>query len=155
MIKNVLTIFLTDVDVERLFNMIKNVVIYRRKRLNLKTIETIMMIKYDMQNTAKYVAIEKNTFMIMFSEKIFVDELKFNARDSALFKLIDDDDDISEQKVSNNDENQIHIANNNNIEKLNFDFENVMSTINKRRRLNDDYFDDDNEMQSTKNDSMF
>ena len=155
MIKNVLAIFLTDVDVERLFNMIRNVVIYRQKRLNFKTIETNMMIKYDMQNTAEYVAIEKNIFIIMFSEKNFVDELKFNARDSAFFKLIDDDDDINEQKISNSDENQIRIANDNDIEKLNFDFENVMSTINKRRRLNDDYFDDDNEMQSTKNDSMF
>ena len=155
MIKNVLTIFLIDVDIERLFNMIKNVVTYWRNWLNFKIIETIMMIKYNMQITTKYFAIKINFFVVKFNEKMFVDELTFNARDFAFFKLIDDDDVLNEQKISNNDENQIRIVSDNNIEKLNFDWKISMSTINKRQRLNDDYFDEINNMQSLKNDDTF
>ncbi len=50
MIKNVLTISCFDVDVERLFNLTRDVIIYRRDRLNSNIIETIMMIKYNLNN---------------------------------------------------------------------------------------------------------
>jgi hypothetical protein len=50
MIKNVLTISCFDVDVERLFNLTRDVITYRRNWLNSDIIETIMMIKYNLNN---------------------------------------------------------------------------------------------------------
>ena len=63
------------------------------------------MIKYDMQITAKYFAIEIDFFVVKFNEEMFIDKLTFNARDFAFFKLIDDDDVWNEQKIPNNNEN--------------------------------------------------
>ena len=68
------------------------------------------MIKCDMQITAKNFAIEIDFFVVKFNEKMFIDKLIFNARDFAFFKLIDDDNVLNEQKISNNDEYQIRIV---------------------------------------------
>ena len=46
MAKNVLTISYVKIEIKRLFNMTKNVIIYCQGRLNLKIIETIMLIKF-------------------------------------------------------------------------------------------------------------
>ena len=80
-----------------------------------------MMIKYNMQITAKYFTIKNDFFVVIFSEEIFIDELIFNVCNSAFFKLIDDDNVFNKQKISNNDKNQIRIVSDNNIKKLNFD----------------------------------
>ncbi len=50
MIKNVLMISCFDVDVKQLFNLIQDVITYRRDRLNSNIIKTIMMIKYNLNN---------------------------------------------------------------------------------------------------------
>jgi hypothetical protein len=45
MIKNILSIFVFDVEVERLFSMTKNIVTYRRNRFHEDIIENIMIFK--------------------------------------------------------------------------------------------------------------
>jgi hypothetical protein len=45
MIKNILSIFIFDVEVKRLFSMMKNVVTYRRNRFHENIIENIMIFK--------------------------------------------------------------------------------------------------------------
>jgi hypothetical protein len=45
MTKDVLTILVSDVDVERLFSMTRDVVIFRRNRFHDATIENIMILK--------------------------------------------------------------------------------------------------------------
>jgi hypothetical protein len=45
MIKNILSIFVFDVEVERLFSMTKDVVTYRRNRFHKEIIENIMILK--------------------------------------------------------------------------------------------------------------
>jgi ABC-type multidrug transport system fused ATPase/permease subunit len=45
MIKNILSIFVFDVEVKRFFSMTKNVVTYRRNRFHKKIIENIMIFK--------------------------------------------------------------------------------------------------------------
>jgi hypothetical protein len=45
MIKNILSIFVFDVEVERLFSMTKNVITYRRNRFHEDIIENIMIFK--------------------------------------------------------------------------------------------------------------
>ncbi len=72
MTKNVLAISCFDVEVKRLFNLAKNVIIYRRKRLNFQTIETMMMIKYNL-NYKKL-----NDSLSSLNES-FVDEFSSNA----------------------------------------------------------------------------
>jgi hypothetical protein len=45
MIKNILSIFVFDVEIERLFSMTRNVVTYRRNRFHEEIIENIMILK--------------------------------------------------------------------------------------------------------------
>jgi hypothetical protein len=45
MTKDVLTILVSDVDVERLFSMTRDVVIFRRNRFHDATIENIIILK--------------------------------------------------------------------------------------------------------------
>jgi hypothetical protein len=45
MIKNILSIFVFDVEVKRLFSMTKNVIMYRRNRFHENIIENIMIFK--------------------------------------------------------------------------------------------------------------
>jgi hypothetical protein len=45
MIKNILSIFIFDVEVERLFSMTKDVVTYRRNEFHENIIENIMIFK--------------------------------------------------------------------------------------------------------------
>ncbi len=74
MTKNVLTVSFSKINIERLFNITRNVIIYRCDRLNLDTIETIIMIKYNLSNKR---ALNENElfFLIMMnflSTKIFL-----------------------------------------------------------------------------------
>ena len=45
MTKNVLSIFADDVEIEKLFNQIRNIIYYRWTRLHATTIETLMMLR--------------------------------------------------------------------------------------------------------------
>ncbi len=50
MTKDVLAILCSNVEVKRFFNLAKDFIIYRRKRLNSQMIEIVMMIKYNLNN---------------------------------------------------------------------------------------------------------
>jgi hypothetical protein len=72
MTKDVLAIFCSDVEVKRLFNLAKNVITYRKERLNFQTIEIVMMIKYNLNH-------EESNDSLSSSNEFFVDELLSNA----------------------------------------------------------------------------
>ncbi len=84
MTKDVLAIFCFDVEIKRLFNLAKNVIIYKRKRLNSQTIEIVMMIKYNLNN-------EKSNDSLSSSNESFVDEFSSNASFVLSFVLIEND----------------------------------------------------------------
>ena len=54
LIKDILAISLIGVGVKRLFNIIHNIIIYRRSRFILITIEVIIMIRYNEINNTYY-----------------------------------------------------------------------------------------------------
>ena len=54
MIKNVLNIFVFNVDIERLFFLIRDVIDYRQNRLHEQIIENIMIFKKNLQIVKKY-----------------------------------------------------------------------------------------------------
>ena len=151
MTKNVLTISFADVDVKRLFNMTKNVMTYRRERLNFRIIKIIMMIKYDMQNTIDYVVIEINVFVFINSNEIFANELFFNFYIFAFLIVIENEND--------NENNNLFIekkfkkiSNDNNTKFLNFDAEFMFS---KRKRLHNDNFEILNQFQLLTNNRKY
>ncbi len=84
MTKNVLAIFCFDVEVKRLFNLARNVIIYKRKRLNFQTIEIVMMIKYNLNN-------KKLNDSLSSSNEFFVDEFSLNAFFVLSLVLIEND----------------------------------------------------------------
>jgi len=48
MIKNVLVIFIVNIEIEQLFNITQDIIIYQRDQLNKEIIEIIIMIKFDL-----------------------------------------------------------------------------------------------------------
>ncbi len=84
MTKNVLAIFCFDVEVKRLFNLARNVIIYKKILLNSQTIEIMMMIKYNLNNK------ELNDFLSS-SNEFFVDEFSLNVFFVLSFVLIEND----------------------------------------------------------------
>ena len=50
LIKDILVILFVKIEVKRLFNIIRNIIVYRRSRLILITIEVIIMIRYNKIN---------------------------------------------------------------------------------------------------------
>ncbi len=93
MTKNVLAIFCSDVEVKRFFNLARNVIIYRRKRLNSQTIEIVMMIKYNLNN-------EKLKDSLSLSNEFFVNELSSNA--SFVLSLVLIENDASSKHLNEN-----------------------------------------------------
>ncbi len=83
MTKNVLTMSCFDVKVKRLFNFARDVIIYRRKRLNSHTIELMMMIKYNLN----YDEMNDSSF---FNE-YFANEFFFDASQILSLLLIEND----------------------------------------------------------------
>ncbi len=83
MTKNVLTMWCFDVKIKRLFNLARNVIIYKKKRLNSHIIESMMMIKYnlnynEMNNSSSF-------------NKYFANEFSFDESQTLLFILIEND----------------------------------------------------------------
>jgi len=92
MAKDVLAIPIAGVGVERLFNMARDVITYRRGRLNGETIEAIMMIKFDLLQHQKLgqdysAAISQDT-----TEDLFPDEADTDTEDPPYVFIPDDDD---------------------------------------------------------------
>jgi hypothetical protein len=93
MTKDVLAISCSDVEVERFFNLARNVITYRRERLNSQTIETMMMIKYNLNY-------EEWNDSLSSSNEFFADELSSNA--SRALSLILIEDDASSEQINEN-----------------------------------------------------
>jgi hypothetical protein len=84
MIKDVLAISCFDVEVKRLFNLAKDVITYKKKRLNSQTIEIVMMIKYNLNDEELFDSSSS-------SNDSFADKLSSNAFRTLLFILIEND----------------------------------------------------------------
>jgi hypothetical protein len=93
MTKDVLVISCSNVEVKRFFNLAKDVIIYKRERLNSQTIETMMMIKYNLNY-------EKLNDSLSSSNEFFADELSSNASRALSFILIEDD--ASSKQINEN-----------------------------------------------------
>jgi hypothetical protein len=102
MTKNVLAISCSNVEIKRFFNLARNVIIYRRKRLNFQTIETMMMIKYNLNY-------EKSNDFLSSSNEFFADEFSSNAFRVLSFILIENDA-SSKQINKNSQENDIALT---------------------------------------------
>jgi hypothetical protein len=106
MIKDVLTISYFNVDVERLFNLTRDVIIYRRDRLNLNIIETIMMIKYNLNNIR---FINESEIVFLNDDKSFANEIVFDFCDDLSFineNDENDEDDENDEVNQDNEENE-------------------------------------------------
>jgi hypothetical protein len=93
MTKNVLAILCSDVEVERLFNLARDVITYRRERLNSQTIEIVMMIKYNLNHE------ESNDFLSS-SNEFFADEFSSNASRALSLVLIENN--ASSEQINEN-----------------------------------------------------
>ena len=77
--------------------MIKNVINYRRKRLNFHIIEIIIMIKFVAMNKQRY---SSHDIDFDSTDKVFANELTTNAQNFLSFVMIDDDNsDEYEKKI--------------------------------------------------------
>ncbi len=83
MTKDVLTMSCFDVEVKRFFNLVRNVIIYKKKRLNFHTIEFVMMIKYNL-------SYDEANDSLSFNE-YFANELSFNASQTLSLIIIEND----------------------------------------------------------------
>ena len=95
MIKNILTIFCTNVKIKQLFNIIKNVINYRRKRLNFYIIKVIMMIKFVAMNQQRY---SSHDIDFDSTDEIFTNELTTNAQIFLSFVMINNDNNNKYEK---------------------------------------------------------
>ena len=61
LVKNILIILFIEVEVERLFSIVRDVIIYSRSKFILITIEVIMIIRYNkINNTYNSLTINQN-----------------------------------------------------------------------------------------------
>ncbi len=102
MIKDVLTISYFDVNVKRLFNLTRDVIIYRRDRLNLNIIETIIMIKYNLNNIH---FINESEIVFLNDDESFANEIVVDFCDLSFINE-DDENDEDDEVNQNNEENE-------------------------------------------------
>ncbi len=93
MTKDVLAISCSNVEIKRFFNLARNVIIYKKKWLNSQMIETMIMIKYNLNY-------EKSNDSLSSSNEFFVDEFSLNAFRALSFILIEDD--ASSKQINEN-----------------------------------------------------
>ena len=79
MIRNVLTIFESETDVERLFNQKRDITHYRRARLNAKTIQTLMMIRMHADRNEQLIISSIDSILITESDTLNCDDMKKKA----------------------------------------------------------------------------
>jgi hypothetical protein len=112
MIKNILSIFVFDVEVKRFFFMTKDVIIYRRNRFHENIIENIMILKKTLNlkkiNRDQHVHVSSIVFNFVID-----DEISKNLLNKAIewidendeFADIDDDQNQIDVDSASNDEN--------------------------------------------------
>ncbi len=123
MIKDVFTISCFDIDVERLFNLTRDVIIYRRDRLNSDIIETIMMIKYNL-NSIRF--INESEIVFLNDDESFANEIVVDFCDDLSFinendenNENDEDDEVNQNNEENENNDRENIANqDHNVEKI-------------------------------------
>jgi hypothetical protein len=112
MIKNILSILVFDVEVERFFSMTKNVITYRRNHFHENIIENIMILKKTLSlkkiNKDQHVHVSLNVFNFVIDDEISKDLLNeaiewINENDE--FVDIDDVRDQINVDSASNDEN--------------------------------------------------
>jgi hypothetical protein len=111
MIKDVLTISCFDVDVERLFNLTRDVITYRRDRLNSDIIETIMMIKYNLNNIR---SINESEIVFLNDDESFANEIVVDFCDDLSFINEDDENDEDDKDDEDDEVDQDNEKNENN-----------------------------------------
>ena len=79
MIRNVLTIFENETNVERLFNQKRDIIYYRRIRLNAKTIQTLMMIRMHADKNEQLIISSIDSILITESDTLNCDDMKKRA----------------------------------------------------------------------------
>ncbi len=87
MAKDVLAVPCSGVDVERLFTLTRDVITYRRDRLNPDTIEIIMMIKYNLNYDR---SIGETEMLSSNNDELFANEIVLNTFDDLSFNLEDE-----------------------------------------------------------------
>ena len=76
MIRNVLTIFESEINVERLFNQKRDIIYYRRIRLNAKIIQILMMIRMHANRNEQLIILSINLILITESDILNCDDMK-------------------------------------------------------------------------------
>ena len=79
MIRNVLTIFESETDVERLFNQKRDIIHYRRARLNAKTIQILMMIQMHADRNEQLIILNIDSILITEFDTLNCDDMKKKA----------------------------------------------------------------------------
>ena len=79
MIRNVLTIFESETNVERLFNSKRDIIYYRRIRLNAKTIQTLMMIRMHADRNEQLIILNIDSILITEFDTLNCDDMKKKA----------------------------------------------------------------------------
>ena len=79
MIRNVLTIFESETNVERLFNQKRDIIYYRRARLNAKTIQILMMIRMHANKNEQLIISSIDSILITKFNTLNCDDMKKRA----------------------------------------------------------------------------
>ena len=122
MIRNVLTILENETDVERLFNQKRNIIYYRRIRLNAKTIQTLMMIRMHADRNEQLIILNIDSILITKSDTLNCDDMKKrtnNQKNVAIYVsaehdqfseiFADDQNEKNSDKKANLDENLYNV----------------------------------------------
>ena len=114
LVKDILIILLIGVRVERLFNLVRNTIIYRRLRFILTAIEAIMIIMYNkINNTHNLLTINQNNQLT----KSLLSDIKEGSsedEDNEVFNLISDLD-------NNNNSNFLRYSSSSDLDFINND----------------------------------
>jgi hypothetical protein len=99
MTKDVLAMSCSDVEVKRLFNLVKDVITYKRERLNFHTIESMMMIKYNLNY-------DEEIDFFSSSNEYFANEFSASASQILSFIMIENNTNHSNDTNHSNENSQ-------------------------------------------------
>ena len=133
MIRNVLTIFENETDVERLFNQKRDIIHYRRIRLNAKTIQILMMIRMHADKNEQLIISSIDSILITEFDILNCDNIKKranNQKNVAIYVSAEHDQFFEIFADDQNEKNSDKKAN------LNENFYNVISDEEFDRKVN-------------------
>ena len=122
MIRDVLTIFESETNVERLFNQKHDITYYRRARLNAKTIQILMIIRMHADRNEQLIILSIDSILITESDTLNCDDMKkrannqknvatyVSAEHDQFFKIFaDDQSEKNSDKKANLNENLYNV----------------------------------------------